>query len=151
MHRAAYHFIKALGVSSLTRKSQRKHGANLDGDEEDEADVDVSMNIEASADDAEAMADTMVVDFDLGDTVGKLLAFVNQVRISSEGIREYLAHCCRLQDVKPIELLLWVRSRWGSLCHCLGVVLLVQKVRCSIVSFSLACTNILGSRLTIFV
>jgi hypothetical protein len=70
----------------------------------------------------------MVVDFELGDTVGKLLAFVNQVQISSEGIREYLAHCCHLQDVKPIELLLWVRSWWGSLSHCLEAVLLLQKV-----------------------
>jgi len=131
MHRAAYHFIKALGISSLSRKRKRKQGAEDDeeGDEEgDEMDIDVSMDIEASADDVEAMADTMVVDFELGDTVGKLLAFVNQVRISSEGIREYLAHCCRVQDVKPIELLLWVRSRWGSLSHCLEAVLLVQKV-----------------------
>jgi hypothetical protein len=74
------------------------------------------------------MADTMVIDFELGDTVSKLLAFVNQVRISSEGIHEYLAHCCHLQDVQPIELLLWVRSWWGNLSHCLEVVLLVQKV-----------------------
>jgi hypothetical protein len=127
MHRAAYHFINALGISSLSRKRKQKQGAE-DDEEDDEGDIDVSMDIEASADDVEAMAGTMVVDFELGDTVGKLLAFVNQVRVSSEGIREYLAHCCRLQDVKPIELLLWVRSRWGSLSHCLEVVLLVQKV-----------------------
>src|SRR5258705_8791820 len=68
MHRAAYHFIKALGISSLTRKRQRrKQGAEddeeADEEEEDEADVDVSMDIEATADNAEAMADTLVVDF----------------------------------------------------------------------------------------
>lgn len=133
MHRAAYHFIKALGISSLTRNRQRrKQGAEddeeVDEEEEDEADVDVSMDIEASADDAEAMADTLVVEFELGDTLGKLLAFVNQVRMSSEGIHEYLAECCRLQGIKPIEILLWVRSRWGSLSHCFGTVLAVQKV-----------------------
>jgi hypothetical protein len=144
MHRAAYHFIKALGIPSLTKR-KRKRGADADDDEvandsgaenedDDEADVDVSMDIEADADDADAMAETMVVDFELGDTIGKLLAFVNQVRVSSEGVREYLAHCCRLQEVKPIELLLWVRSRWGSLSHCLGTVLVVQKVSSSIVS-----------------
>jgi hypothetical protein len=133
MHRAAYHFIKALGISSLTQKWQRqKQGAEddekADEEEEDEADVDVSMDIEASADDVEAMADTLLVEFELGDTLGKLLAFVNQVRMSSEGVREYLAECCRLQGIKPIEILLWVRSRWGSLSHCLGTVLVVQKV-----------------------
>jgi hypothetical protein len=53
----------------------------------------------------------------------------------------YLAHCCRLQDVKPIEHLLWVRSRWGSLSHCLEAVLLVQKVWWFI-SVTLACTNV---------
>jgi len=127
MHCAAYHFINALGISSLSRKRKQKQGAE-DDEEDDEGDIDVLMDIEASADDMEAMAGTMVVDFELGDTVGKLLAFVNQVWVSSEGIREYLAHCCRLQDVKPIELLLWVQSRWGSLSHCLEAVLLVQKV-----------------------
>lgn len=142
MHRAAYHFIKALDISSLTKKRQRKGAAmvreTLDsGDEEgdmddeleaDEADVDISMDIEASADDADEMVETMNVEFELGDTIGKLLAFINQVRVSSKGVREYLAHCCRHQGVKPIELLLWVRSRWGSLSHCLGTVLLVHEV-----------------------
>jgi hypothetical protein len=131
MHCAAYHFIKALGISSLTRNRQRrKQGAEDDEEveEEDEADVDVSMDIEASADDTEAMADTLVVEFELGDTLGKLLAFVNQVRMSSEGIREYLAECCHLQGIKPIEILLWVRSLWGGLSHCFETVLAVQKV-----------------------
>ena len=146
MHRAAYHFINALGISSLTRK--RKGGAGIDveneededEEDEDEADVDVSMDLEASADDAEAMAKTMVTEFELGDTIGKLLALINQVWVSSEGVREYLAHCCRLQNIKPIELLLWVRSRWGSLSHCLGTVLPVQKVSLFIV-FVTTCTN----------
>jgi hypothetical protein len=119
MHRAAYHFIKALGISSLTRKRQQKQGAE-DDEEDDEADVDVSMDIEASADDVEAMADTMVVDFELGDTLGKLLAFVNQVWVSSEGIREYLGECCRLQGMKPIEILLWFHSQWGVFPIVLG-------------------------------
>jgi hypothetical protein len=143
MHRAAYHFINALGIASLTKRKQKRTAENRKAadryedevanssdaeDEDDEADVDVSMDLEADADDAEAMAETVVVDFEPGDTIGKLLAFVNQVRVSSEGVREYLAHCCRLQEIKPIELLLWVRSRWGSLSHCLGTVLAVQKV-----------------------
>jgi len=135
MHHAAYHFIKALGILSLTRtQQQQKQGAedykevDEEEEEEDEADVDVSMDIEASADDAEGMADTLVIDFELGDTLGKLLAFVNQIRMSSEGICEYLAECCHLQGIKPIEILLWVCSQWGSLSHCLGTVLVVQKV-----------------------
>jgi len=118
MHQAAYHFIKALGVLSLMktkRKLTQKAGAKDDkgvgveddeADDEDEAIIDVSMDIEASADDAEAMAATTVVDYDSGDTLGKLLALVNQVQMSSNGVREFLAHACNLHSIKPIELLL---------------------------------------------
>ena len=154
MHRAAFHFIKALGVpSQVTRTGKHKRtqkGAEDDDDEAedddaevddakdndeetddtDDTDLDVSMDVDASADDVEAMAETLAVDFEPGDTVGKLLAFVNQVQMSSEDVREYLAHSCRMQNIKPIELRLWVRSRWGSLSHCLSATLEVQKVRC---------------------
>jgi hypothetical protein len=152
MHRAAFHFIKALGVPSrVTRTGKRKRsrktaGADEDNDVEDDDDVEdndgdeekddsdidigIAMDVDASADDVEAMAETLIVDFEPGDTLGKLLAFVNQVRVSSEDIREYLAHSCHIHNIKPIELRLWVRSRWGSLTHCLSATLEVQKVRC---------------------
>ena len=147
MHRAAFHFIKALGVPSrVTQTGKRKRsrkgaednegendgGENDDAGNEDEetdaADIDISLDVEASSDDAEAMAETLVVDFEPGDTVGKLLAFVNQVRVSSEDVRDYLAHSCRMHNINPIELRLWVRSRWGSLTHCLSATLEIQKV-----------------------
>ena len=142
MHRAAYHFIKALGISSISRKKARaEDGVDeqeddndnadidvVDEQEDDNADIDVSMDIDASADDPEIMQSTTIVDFDIGDAIGKLLAFVNQVRMSSEGVREYLVHACSVHGVKPIELRLWVRTRWGSLSDCLEVTLSVRKV-----------------------
>ena len=140
MHRAAFHFIKALGVPSReARTSKHKRTQNADevdntegGDTENDVndDIDVSMDIDASTDDAEGMAEMFEVNFEPGDTIGKLLAFVNQVRMSSEDVREYLAHSCRIQNITPIELRLWVRSRWGSLSHCLSATLEVQKVCC---------------------
>jgi hypothetical protein len=204
MHRAAFHFIKALGVPSrVTRTGKHKRsqksavledasgasddaedaedaedenaedGAedaedenaedeeaeeNDDGDEEvpvDDNDIDRSMDVDASADDVEAMAETLTVDFEPGDTVGKLLAFVNQVRVSSEDVREYLAHSCRMHNIKPIELRLWVRSRWGSLTHCLSATLEVQKVRSLFYFFNPAplaeYQHLYYRRLTIFV
>ena len=83
MHRAAYHFINALGIPSLT-KTKRKLSQNAGDSEDDEledeeADVDTSMDVEASAEDAEAVASTIIVDYQPGDCIGKLLAFVNQV------------------------------------------------------------------------
>jgi hypothetical protein len=143
MHRAAYSFIKALGVPSLMtvkRKISKTAGnreaegghENEDDDfeklEGDEADVDISMEIEADPDDTEAMAATTIVDYDPGDTLGKLMAFVNQVRMSSEGVREYLMQCCAMHKLSPIELLLWIRTRWGSLTHCLEKTISIQKV-----------------------
>jgi hypothetical protein len=159
MHRAAYHFIRALGVPSMakikSRISQRKgknradsesNGDDNEGevenreevdndedededeDEDDLEDVDVSMAVEADADDLEAMAAITVTDYDPGDTLGKLMAFVNQLRMSSELTRDYLVRMCIMQNIKPIELLLWIRTRWGSLTHCLEATLFVQKV-----------------------
>ena len=139
MHRAAYHFIKAFGVPSLTnskRKLVKKipsaqetpEVGNEDDWGDDGGDIDVSLEIDASADDAEAMMDATVTSFDPGDMLGKLLVFINQVRMSSEGVREYLAWACVLQDIKPLKLRLWVRTRWGSLSHCLEATLAVQKV-----------------------
>ena len=99
-----------------------------DNDNDNDRDIDVSTAIEADADDPEAMAAITIVDFDPGDTLGKLMAFVNQLRMSSELVREYLFRTCVMQNVKPIELLLWIRTRWGSLTHCLEATLSVQKV-----------------------
>jgi hypothetical protein len=139
MHRAAYHFVHALGVPSMTKikrkVSQREGEVENTGepddngnDDNDEADIDVSLAIEADADDPEAMAAITTVDYDPGDTLGKLMAFVNQLRMSSEVTREYLFRTCIMQNVKPIELLLWIRTRWGSLTHCLESTLSIQKV-----------------------
>ena len=47
------------------------------GNEDDGGDIDVSLKIDASTDDVEAMMDTTVTSFDPGDTLGKLLMFVN--------------------------------------------------------------------------
>jgi hypothetical protein len=138
MHHAAYHFLKALHIPSLTatkRKIHRTKGGeevdadDADDDEGDSDDIDVSLEIEASADDVEAMLLTTIVDFEPGDVLGKLLSFVNQVRMSSEGVRDYLEHSCVVHKITPLQLRLWVRVRWGSMSHCLESKLAIQKVR----------------------
>ena len=138
MHRAAYHFIKALSITSLmTTKSKLRtaeQNQDRDGDEleieQDNDDINVSLKIEAAADDIEAMASTTLVSFEPGDVLGKLLAFVNQVRTSSEGIRDYLKHACVVHQLKPMQLCLWVWTRWGSMSNCLESTLAIQKVCC---------------------
>lgn len=127
MHRAAYHFIKALHIPSLTKKNRSLQAVD-DSDSEGEDDIDVSVEIEASSDDVAAMALTTDTNFEPGDVLGKLLAFVNQVRMSSEGVRAYLDHVCAVHQLKAIKLQLWVRTRWGSMSHCLETTLAIQKV-----------------------
>lgn len=139
MHRGAYHFIQALGIPSLskTKKSLGKTPNAVndkdDGDEEEEEednddDVDVSMEIDASADDVAAIEDLTLTNFESGDAIGKCLAFVNQARMSSDVVCNYLSHLCVVNGLKPLELRTWVQTRWGSLGHCLKGLLSIQQV-----------------------
>jgi hypothetical protein len=109
MHRAAYHFIKTLHIPSFTKtkgtlQAVAEEGNDDSEDLDDEDDIDISTQIEASSDDVAAMASTTATDFEPGDVLGKLLAFVNQVRMSSEGVRAYLDHVCAVNQLKPIKL-----------------------------------------------
>jgi hypothetical protein len=97
-------------------------------DNSDDDDIDTSTEIEASSDDVAAMASTTMTNFEPGDVLGKILAFINQVRMSSEGVHAYLEHLCVVHQLKPIKLCLWVRTRWGSMSHCLESTLAIQKV-----------------------
>ena len=87
MHHAAYYFIKTLSISSLTKTKHKS---------------------DTAADDIEAMASTTSVTFEPRDILGKLLAFVNQVCMLSEGVWDYLIHACVVHQLKPMELCLWV-------------------------------------------
>jgi hypothetical protein len=151
MHHAVYHFIRELSIP-LTRKGCKSKSCAKDRAEAEDAnvpesennevndddagdligddgpDVDVSMDINVSANNAKAMIGTTVINFDIGDTLRKLLAFINQVCMSSEEVCEYLTEMCIMHHLKPIELHLWVHTHWGSLSDCLKSALQIQKV-----------------------
>jgi hypothetical protein len=109
-------------------KAKRNLQAEGENDEDEDDDIDMSTEIEASSDDVAAMASTTATDFEPGDVLGKILAFINQVRMSSEGVRVYLDHLCAVNQLDPIKLCLWIRTRWGSMSHCLESTLAIQKV-----------------------
>ena len=94
MHQAAYHFTKALGIPlSMNSKQKLTQKTSDDENAPDTADeADISMEIDAFADDTDAMIGTTITSYDPGDMLGKFLAFVNQVQMSSEGMHEYFAH-----------------------------------------------------------
>ena len=117
MHCAAYHFIKTLHIPSIMKTNNTLD--NEPDDLDDGGDIDISTEIKASSDNVAAMASTTATDFEPGDVLGKLLAFINQVCMSSEGVCAYLDHVCAVNQLKPIKLCLWVRTQWGSMSHCL--------------------------------
>ena len=100
----ACHFIAALGIPGLGKTKRRLQGSKTgdgdkskgddkseDGDEYNEdLDVETSMEAEAEADDVEAVLAASEADFEAGDVVGKILAFIAQLRACSEDTRDYL-------------------------------------------------------------
>ena len=109
-------------------KGQESDEDDAAGDDAGDFEIDDNPNIEATADDKEAMLGTTITDFEPGDVVGKVMAFVNQVRASSEPTRDFLKQLCPTNGCKPREFKLWVKSRWGSLSDCFEVVLGMRRV-----------------------
>ena len=142
----ASHFVSALGIASLNKTKKKLHSSNrltkytaneiTGGESEEEVDefaeefgdVDMSMDAKASAEDTEAMQEALLTTFDAGDVVGKLMAFIAQLRSSGEVTWEYLTQICTSLGCSPLEIKLWVRTRWGSLSDCFETVLTLQKV-----------------------
>lgn len=111
-HVAAKHFTVALDIPSLEKIKQQIHTSSKATEDEDEFDeeydVDTSMDTEASAEDLQTMLDTLVVDFTTGDTLGKVLAFVNQLQLCGEDMQKYLTILCINNGCTPLEIKLWV-------------------------------------------
>ncbi|KAH7920372.1 hypothetical protein BV22DRAFT_1021370, partial [Leucogyrophana mollusca] len=55
-----------------------------------------------------------VEDFDPGDLLGKVLALITQVRLSPQA-KTYFATICKEEGLTPLELIKWIRTRWGSM------------------------------------
>ena len=92
----ASHFVSALNISSLRNSQKNIHGDNIDEDtgiddhkdleNEEDFDIDTNMEVEASGDDEDATWEASITEFDAGDIVGKLMAFIAQLRSCSEGV-----------------------------------------------------------------
>ena len=126
----ASHFVSALNISSLRNSRKNIHGIadDIDGDagiddredleDEEDFNVDTNMEVEASGDDDDAIREASITDFDAGDVVGKLMAFIAQLRSCSEGAQDYLIELATSNGCVAWHIKLWVRTRWGSLSDC---------------------------------
>ena len=106
-----------------------KHVLAQRGEANDDTDSDTDPNpdfIEQDDDDDD-------VDFNPKDILGKILAFVNQVR-SSPQARKYFRKLCIEESVTPLQLLKWVRTRWASLYD---LIARLMDVHCVCTKFTL--------------
>ena len=156
MHLMACHFVKALNITPLARVKQQLHGKGAKGkeadseedeaegtneeaqrndgeseasDDVDELDIDTNMELEPSADDADALREASVTEFEPGDVVGKMMALIAQLRSCGEDTRDYLKKLGDMLGCPRLEIKLWIRTRWGSLSDCFRVTLTLQKVQ----------------------
>ncbi|KIM73292.1 hypothetical protein PILCRDRAFT_15383 [Piloderma croceum F 1598] len=126
MHLASKAFIEEIcpTPSRYKRKKVSKSTTNT-GLDDGECDLDeqeyllddevawlASLVDEAAAPEDKEIDDE--IDFDPGDLLGKVLALVNQVRASPQA-KVFFATMCHEEGVKPLELIKWIRTCWGSM------------------------------------
>ncbi|KAJ2912911.1 hypothetical protein MD484_g7495, partial [Candolleomyces efflorescens] len=138
-HLGPSHFVKALNVVGIVASKKRLHHQSTPNEESDDEDVapedeydedldpDTSMDLEADESDPLAVQEAQITDFEPGDVMGKLLAFLNQLRSSSEPTRIHFETVCKNVGIQPRKLKQWVRTRWGSLADCLESAVNLQK------------------------
>ncbi|KAJ3553156.1 hypothetical protein NP233_g12713 [Leucocoprinus birnbaumii] len=66
------------------------------------------------------------VTFNPGDVLGKVLAFIIQVRLSPQA-KKYFVTCCIEESLPQLELKKWVHTRWSSMCNLLERFLVLKK------------------------
>ena len=129
----ASHFIKALGVPLLhTSKAQihcNPNDKNSENKELDENfDVNTCMEAELSVNNIDSIEALMMTDFNAGDVVGKLMAFLSQLWACGEDVCDFLKCISVSMSCPSWDIKLWICTCWGSLSDCFHVVLIQQKV-----------------------
>ena len=130
LHLAAKHFVQTIGPPSS------KNLATLGADSDGEAALD---------DDNDDEDDDEDLDLNTGDSLAKAIALVKQVCFLCYCINAFTYACLQIRkspqartffrttcvqvNIKPLELLLWIRTRWGSLFKFLERFLHLQAVR----------------------
>lgn len=107
VHCASRAFINAVGPTPIN--AIKAALSRRDDDDDEMRDIE---ELTAAVDSTDDVADSD--DFDPADLLGKILAFINQVR-SSPQARAYFHKLCKDENLQPLQLLKWIRTRWASL------------------------------------
>jgi hypothetical protein len=116
---------------TTSRKRVQAGPANATDDGYDsDLDIDTDyMGDDTSEEDTAAARAAAEVDYDPGDTIGKLLALINQMRACYGTIEDFFIGLCQANGIVPTpELKLWIRTQWGSLYECFRTAITLQKV-----------------------
>jgi hypothetical protein len=105
IHCASRAFVTKVGPTPMASIKSTLSSRRADADEDDE---ELTATVDLTDDPADP------TEFDPGDLLGKILAFVNQVR-SSPQARKYFHKLCKDENLRPLQLLKWIRTRWASL------------------------------------
>lgn len=148
MHVSAGHFISEIGPTAAS-KVIRKVKAVFQKVRATDRDLDLDIldsDLQAAlTNGGDGDVDDEIEGFDIGDTVGKALALVQQVRSlflalvnfadavwskirKSPQARAFFKQTCVEVNVPELELVQWVRTRWASLYAFLDRMLVLQKV-----------------------
>ena len=120
VHCASRAFINKLGPTPMASiKSALSSNQQAPGDIDDD-----DLGLAAAIDATDDVEDTE--GFDPTDLLGKILAFVNQVR-SSPQARAYFHKLCKDENIPPLQLLKWIRTRWASLFDLMNRLLDVRQ------------------------
>ncbi len=143
-------FIEAIcPAPSQYRKGKRKtntsKGIDSNGEDSDDDELEWLANL---ANHSPINADTEIdedMDFDPEDLLRKVLALINQVFNSfsfwshcmahlsvqiraSPQAKAFFATMCQEEELKPLELIKWIRIRWGSMYDLINRVLVNRAV-----------------------
>ncbi|KAK7437565.1 hypothetical protein VKT23_018463 [Stygiomarasmius scandens] len=111
------HFCQALQIPSIRDIVRRLHNQECEELFDFDDDIDFSQEEEPDDDNDEAVEQAMSTEWTPGDIVGKLLAFVAQIR-QCDAAMDYLDSLCMSHCGRSLQVATWVRTRWGSLAKC---------------------------------
>jgi hypothetical protein len=132
IHVSAGHFIRGVGPTSSRKILKKMKGVSKHCDQGSDDDDYSDIGSDGAGDSADDN-DGGDLGFDAGDTVGKALALVTQVSLSSRNpdfltiltwylqirkspqARAFFRQVCEQVNVPKLELKLWIRTRWASL------------------------------------
>lgn len=113
IHCASRAFVTKVGPTPMASiKSALSSRLAADATDEDDDIFGAIEELAAAVDTTDDLIDTE--EFDPADLLGKILAFINQVR-SSPQARAFFHKLCKDESLQPLQLLKWIRTRWASL------------------------------------